>query len=175
MTAPAAGLVAVTATAAATRDLAAAVSGLCRAGDTVLLSGGLGAGKTTFAQGFARGLGVAGPVTSPTFTLVRQYPCRGPGGVRQLLHADVYRLDHLSEVVELALPELTEADGVALVEWGDAVAPALGPGALRVSLERQPGEGADEARRVVVVPGEPWADRAAALAAALAPFAAVPA
>jgi len=114
-----------------TRRLAAALAGESRPGDLVLLVGGLGAGKTVFAQGFASGLGVAGPVTSPTFTLVRQYPCTRPGPVRQLVHADLYRLDHLAEVADLALPELIEGQAVALVEWGDAGAPvALGDGEL---------------------------------------------
>jgi tRNA threonylcarbamoyl adenosine modification protein YeaZ/tRNA threonylcarbamoyl adenosine modification protein YjeE len=113
-------------TPADTQALAGAVAGVCRAGDVLLLVGGLGAGKTTFAQGFAAALGVEGPVTSPTFTLVRQYPCRGPGGIESLLHADVYRLDRLAEVADLALDELVEQAAVALVEWGEAAAPVLG-------------------------------------------------
>ena len=80
----------------ATRALAAVVAVRCVPGDVLLLSGDLGAGKTTFAQGFGRALGILEPVTSPTFTLVRQYGCRGPGGIRQLLHADVYRLEQLA-------------------------------------------------------------------------------
>lgn len=130
----------------ATRQLAARLASVARSGDVVLLAGGLGAGKTTFAQGFAAGLGVEGPVTSPTFTLVRQYRC--PLG--QLLHADVYRLDHLVEVEDLGLPELLEEGGVALVEWGDVAAPALGPVAMTVTLEPV----GDDVRRVRVT-GEP--------------------
>jgi tRNA threonylcarbamoyladenosine biosynthesis protein TsaE len=160
----------MTATAGETRDLAAALAPLCRPGDVLLLVGGLGAGKTTFAQGFARGLGVAGPVTSPTFTLVRQYPCHSPGGVRQLLHADVYRLESLAEVADLGLPELVEDGAVALVEWGDAAAPALGGEPLAVTLVPT---GRDEDRAVTVAAeGRHWDDRRAATAAALAPFAA---
>ncbi len=112
-----------------TRSLAAALAGVARQGDVVVLAGPLGAGKTTFAQGFARGLGVVGPVTSPTFTLVRQYPCR----LGELLHADVYRLEHLAEVEDLGLAELVER-GVALVEWGDVAQPALSPVAWTVTL-----------------------------------------
>ena len=112
-----------------TRSLAAALAGAARQGDVVVLAGPLGAGKTTFAQGFARGLGVEGPVTSPTFTLVRQYPCR----LGELLHADVYRLEHLAEVEDLGLAELVER-GVALVEWGDVAQPALSPVAWTVTL-----------------------------------------
>lgn len=118
-----------TCSAEGTRRIAAALAGVAERGDVVLLAGPLGAGKTTFAQGFARGLGVEGPVTSPTFTLVRQYPCR----LGQLLHADVYRLDHLAEVEDLGLGELVE-QGMALVEWGDVAEPALSPVAWTVTL-----------------------------------------
>jgi len=173
-------LEAQTASAGGTRAAAGALGALARPGDVVLLVGGLGAGKTTFAQGFARALGVQGPVTSPTFTLVRQYRCGGVDGVRQLVHADVYRLDSVHEVEDLALTELVEDAGVALVEWGDAAAPVLGPDPLRVVL-RRPGEpggpppgasdpaaGDDEARRVTFGGGgERWAGRRRALAEAL--------
>jgi tRNA threonylcarbamoyladenosine biosynthesis protein TsaE len=142
-------------TAGDTRAIGAALAGVCRPGDTLLLVGGLGAGKTTFAQGFAAGLGITGPVTSPTFTLVRQYPCRGPQGINELLHADVYRLDHLREVVELGIPELVERAAVALVEWGDAAAPALGDEPLRIELSRVEGED----RVVTVTGGRGWSDR----------------
>ena len=128
-----------TAAAADTRSAAAALATLARPGDIVLLVGGLGAGKTTFAQGFARALGVRGPVTSPTFTLVRQYRCAGVDGVDQLVHADVYRLDSLAEVEDLAIDELVDDAAVALIEWGDAAAPVLGADPLRVVLTR-PGE-----------------------------------
>lgn len=117
-----------------TRRLAAALATVARRGDVVVLAGTLGAGKTTFAQGFARGLGVDGPVTSPTFTLVRQYPC----ALGHLLHADVYRLDRLVEVSDLGLGELVD-EGVALVEWGDVAIPVLGPVAWTVTLEAEPG------------------------------------
>ena len=115
---------------AGTRRVGAALAGVARPGDLVLLAGPLGAGKTVFAQGFAGALGVDGPVTSPTFTLVRQYECPPGGPVHQLLHADLYRLDHLVEVADLALPELLEEDAVALVEWGDVGAPVLGDSAI---------------------------------------------
>jgi len=156
----------------ATRALAAALARESRPGDLVLLVGGLGAGKTVFAQGFAAALGVDGPVTSPTFTLVRQYRCAGGGPVRQLVHADLYRLDHLAEVADLALGELLEDDAVALVEWGDAGAPVLGDSALEITLARAESE---EARTVQLAGRGPrFADRRAALAAAVAPFAAEP-
>jgi tRNA threonylcarbamoyladenosine biosynthesis protein TsaE len=156
--------VGTTAGAKETRALAADLAVLARPGDVVLLGGSLGAGKTTFAQGFARGLGVEGPVTSPTFTLVRQYPCRG--AVSQLVHADVYRLDSLGEVTDLALPELVEDGAVALVEWGDAASPVLGDDTLTVTLE--PGGGPDDRTLRVVGRGARWAGRREAVAAVLA-------
>jgi tRNA threonylcarbamoyladenosine biosynthesis protein TsaE len=155
-----------------TRALAASVARCCRAGDLVLLVGGLGAGKTVFAQGFAAAIGVAGPVTSPTFTLVRQYPCEGPGGIRQLVHADLYRLDHLTEVSDLALAELVEDRAVGLVEWGERGAPVLGDSVLVVALS-WPGETDDaaETREVSVTGrGPAWSARNEEIAAALQPF-----
>ncbi len=153
-----------------TQAVAAALAGAVRAGDVVLLIGDLGAGKTTFAQGFAAGLGAEGPVTSPTFTLVRHYPCRAPAGtptpVRTLLHADVYRLDHLHEVVDLGLGELVEDQAVALVEWGDVAAVVLGRGALHVRLQ-QVVDGGDE-ERAIEVAGPGLAGRRPAVVAALA-------
>ena len=158
MSAPAT-VAARTAGADATRALAGALAGCCRPGDVVLLAGDLGAGKTTFAQGFARGLGVEGPVTSPTFTLLRQYPC----ALGQLLHADVYRLDHLVEVADLGLGELVE-DGIALVEWGDVAVPALGPVTWTVSITPVDEE---EDEREVAVRAEGDDDRRGAVAAVL--------
>ncbi len=141
--------------------LAAALAPLAHPGDVILLVGGLGAGKTTFAQGFARGLGITVPVTSPTFTLVRQYACTGP--VRQLLHADVYRLETLAEIADLGLGELVDDGGVALVEWGDAAEPVLGAGALTVSLTPAPPPD-DDVRLVTVTHGTtPWSDRRGAI------------
>ena len=159
-----------TGSAGATRELAAAVADRCLPGDVLLLSGDLGAGKTTFAQGFASALGIGEPVTSPTFTLVRQYEVAdGPGGIRVLLHADVYRLEHLAEVADLGLGQLVEDGGVALVEWGEAAAPVLGDGALAVGLVADPD---DEERRSVTVEadGPAWTGRWVALAAALSPW-----
>jgi tRNA threonylcarbamoyladenosine biosynthesis protein TsaE len=124
----------------ATREVAARLARVARRGDVIVLQGLLGAGKTMFAQGFARGLGVEGPVTSPTFTLVRQYPC----ALGQLVHADVYRLDHLAEVADLGLSEMVE-DGVALVEWGDVARPALGRVTWTVAIRRPGGDGAGDA------------------------------
>ena len=106
-----------------TDAIAAEVAGLARPGDIIVLSGEMGAGKTAFAQGFGRALGVRGPITSPTFTLVRSHPVEhGPyAGKLTFHHADLYRLERTSEVADLALRELAEPDGIVLVEWGEVV------------------------------------------------------
>jgi tRNA threonylcarbamoyladenosine biosynthesis protein TsaE len=163
-------LVLVTSAADATRGLAAVVAARCVPGDVLLLSGDLGAGKTTFAQGFGRAIGIDEPVTSPTFTLVRQYEVAdGPGGIRVLLHADVYRLEHLAEVADLGLGQLVEDAGVALVEWGEAAEPVLGDGAMRIRLQADPDD--DDRRTVTVSADDPaWTARWPDLVASLAPW-----
>jgi tRNA threonylcarbamoyladenosine biosynthesis protein TsaE len=153
-----------------TRALAAALAPLCRAGDVVLLVGDLGAGKTVFAQGFAAALGVEGPVTSPTFALVRHYRCGPDRPVRTLIHADVYRTGSVAEVADLAVAELVEEDAIALVEWGDMAAPALGGSALEVTLVVPEGTDSD-ARRVAVVGHGRWSERAGEVASVLDPVA----
>ena len=153
----------------ATRALAAALAPLCRAGDVVLLVGDLGAGKTVFAQGFAAALGVAGPVTSPTFALVRQYRCGPDSPVSTLIHADVYRTGSVAEVADLALAELVEEDAVAVVEWGELAAPALGDSALEVTLVVPDAVATPEARAVTVTGRGAWSGRADEVAAVLAP------
>jgi tRNA threonylcarbamoyladenosine biosynthesis protein TsaE len=144
------------------------VAALCRSGDVVLLVGDLGAGKTVFAQGFAAALGVAGPVTSPTFALVRQYRCGQESPVAVLIHADVYRTGSLDEVADLALAELVEENAVALVEWGELAAPALGDSALEITLVAPDPLGAPERRLLTLVGRGRWADRSEAVAALVA-------
>ncbi len=146
-----------------TRDLASRLAPLCQSGDVVLLIGELGAGKTAFAQGFAAGLGVEGPVTSPTFALVRQYHCAVTAPVATFIHADVYRTESLPEVIDLALAELVEDDAVAVVEWGNLAAPALGDDALEITLSAltaDAGPGDAEQRTISVSGRGSWADRA---------------
>ncbi len=150
----------------ATRDLAARLAPMCRAGDIVLLIGDLGAGKTAFAQGFASGLGVAGPVTSPTFALVRQYTCGDDSPVRTLIHADIYRTESLGEVEDLALAELVEDDAVAVVEWGNLAAPALGQSALDVTLVADDGDPEGTTRAITVAGRGSWRGRIGEIAAA---------
>jgi len=86
-----------------------------RAGDVVLLTGELGAGKTTFVRGVAQGTGSKAPVASPTFQLVRVYP-----GRVQLAHVDLYRVENSAELRDLGLEELAE-QGAVVVEWGDRI------------------------------------------------------
>lgn len=124
-----------TATPEDTRKVAEAVAELLVPGDVVSLTGDLGAGKTTFVQGAARGLGVTEPVTSPTFVLVREY--RGDVPV---YHVDVYRLDRLQEVIDLGFDDLLDPRSVIFVEWGDAIEPLLPDEHLRVELRAAEGE-----------------------------------
>ncbi len=107
-----------------THTIASVIAALSRAGDIIVLAGEIGAGKTAFAQGFGRALGITDAITSPTFTLVRSYPC--PDGRRTLHHADLYRLERTGDVEELALYELAEFGGIVLIEWGDIAASVLG-------------------------------------------------
>jgi tRNA threonylcarbamoyladenosine biosynthesis protein TsaE len=145
-----------------TRSIAAVVAAHARPGDVIVLSGEMGAGKTVFAQGFGSALGVAEPITSPTYTLVHSYRAAR----FDLHHADVYRLSTHGEVADLAFSELVEQDGVLLVEWGDVVAGTLGDH-LSVRLEHVDDD--EDARRVsVVCVGRAWATRWDRLARALA-------
>ena len=118
-----------TATADDTRAAGRALAPLIRPGDALALTGELGAGKTTFVQGLAAGLGFAGHVVSPTFTLVREYE-----GRMRIHHVDVYRLERVQDVLDLGLDDATAEGGVLLVEWGDAVEGLLSPDHLVVTL-----------------------------------------
>lgn len=147
-----------------TRAVAAAVAGVSRPGDLLLLSGDLGAGKTTFVQGFAAALGVTEPVTSPTFTLLHCYE-----GRMRILHADVYRMAVLQEVLDLGLHESLDDGDIALVEWGDAASAALPADRLDVALTF--GDGDDDRVFELRAIGPSWADRTDTLGAALERFA----
>jgi len=131
-----------------TKEAGEAFAHVLRPGDVVLLSGQLGAGKTTFTQGVARGLGVLERVTSPTFTMVRQHECVNGRGISTLHHADVYRVGTLDEVVDLALGELVEESAVALVEWGEIASSAFGIEVMNVDFTIDHDEG-----RALVVTG----------------------
>ena len=122
------------ATAEDTRDVGAALAGVLRSHDVVVLTGELGAGKTTFVQGIARGLGATEHVASPTFTLVREYV----SGRVPVAHVDLYRLEREQDVIDLALDELEDGERVLLVEWGDPVAELLADERLRVEFAGRP-------------------------------------
>lgn len=99
-------------------------------GDVVACIGPLGAGKTCFLQGLARGLGVTADVTSPTFVLVNQYRGRLP-----VYHVDAYRTGSLAELVDLGLEEMLHGEGVTIVEWADKLLPLLPPRTIMVTIE----------------------------------------
>jgi tRNA threonylcarbamoyladenosine biosynthesis protein TsaE len=118
-----------------TREVGAALAELLVPGDVVSLTGDLGAGKTTFVQGAARGLGVEDRVASPTFVLVREYR-----GDLPVYHLDVYRLDRLQEVIDLGFEDLLDPSGVMFIEWGDAIDALLPDEHLRVELRMGEGD-----------------------------------
>ena len=124
------------ATDVAMRDLGRQLAGLLRAGDLVILTGPLGAGKTTLVQGIGAGLGVRGPVTSPTFVIARVHPVVSGSGPA-LVHADAYRLGSISEVDDLDL-DTDAAAAVTVVEWGAGLAEGLAPDRLEISIEPDP-------------------------------------
>ena len=95
-------------------------------GDVLALAGDLGAGKTQFTKGLAAGLGVHEEVTSPTFTLIHEYP----GGRLPLFHIDLYRLEQEDEVLGIGIDEYLDSDGVTVIEWADKFA-ALMPKGVR--------------------------------------------
>src|SRR6266571_317519 len=118
------------------RDLGRRLATLLRAGDLVILSGPLGAGKTTLVQGIGAGLGVRGPVTSPTFVIARVHPVVAGSGPA-LVHADAYRLGSISEVDDLDL-DTDAASAVTVVEWGSGLAESLAEDRLEISIEPDP-------------------------------------
>jgi tRNA threonylcarbamoyladenosine biosynthesis protein TsaE len=118
------------ATPEAMRARAAALGRVCAPGDVIGLSGDLGAGKTTFVQGLAAGLG-AGEATSPTFTLIHVHA----GGRLTLYHADLYRLDRIEELEDVGLDDIYRQDGVAAVEWIDKIPGAAPADWLEIRLD----------------------------------------
>lgn len=138
-----------------TRALGERLAGVLRAGDLVVLTGGLGAGKTTLTQGIGAGLGVRGQVASPTFIIARVHPPTGAGPA--LVHVDAYRLTSLAEVDALDLDASLD-ESVTVVEWGSGLVEDLAEDRLEVEVVRPRGDGADVPRRAVVRPvGPRWA------------------
>lgn len=121
-----------------------------RPGDVIVLTGSLGAGKTRFAGGLAAGLGVEEQVVSPSFILMREYR----SGFLPFVHVDVYRLGSINEFEDLDVYERA-ADGVLVIEWGDAVGSALPPDVLTVLFEVSD----DGARTLTFAPSGDWGER----------------
>lgn len=122
----------------------------------VLLDGPLGAGKTTMVREMAAALGVAGPVTSPTYTLVHEYTGTDEVAVA---HLDLYRLEAEAEVEDLGLGDLIDTDAIVLVEWGSAAAPVFGPDRLEIELTYGPAD-SESVRYLVFRPvGPGWRAR----------------
>lgn len=147
-------------TSAAMRALGVRLAALLRAGDLVVLSGPLGAGKTTLVQGIGDGLGVRGPVTSPTFVIARLHPSLRGGPA--LVHADAYRLGSRLEVDDLDLDADLDSS-VTVVEWGEGLVEQLAPSYLEIAISRPGADGSsagqagsgtaadtDEARSVII-------------------------
>ena len=130
---------------ARTVEIGRALARLLQPGDVIALRGGLGAGKTAFTRGLARGLGVEGPVTSPTYTIVNEYP----EGRLPLFHFDMYRLTDAEELFDLGWEDYLRRRGVCAVEWSENVWEAL-EDPIVVELRRDP---ADENLRHITIRG----------------------
>ena len=134
------------------RELGGRVGRTLVAGDLVLLTGALGAGKTTFTQGLGEGLGVRGGVTSPTFVIARVHPSLGRGP--DLVHVDAYRLGGTAELDDLDLDTSLDS-AVTVVEWGEGLAEGLADSRLEVTIERAagvdaPADGGADPRKVTL-------------------------
>jgi tRNA threonylcarbamoyladenosine biosynthesis protein TsaE len=136
-----------------TQALAGALAPLVRAGDLLLLSGDLGAGKTAFTQGLGRGLGITDPITSPTFTLANEYD----GARLRVHHLDVYRMESMAEVFDVDLPDLLDDDAVVVIEWGEAIVASVPADYLAVELLL--GDGDDDRILHLRAVGPSWARR----------------
>lgn len=117
-----------------TEALGAALASSLRPGQVVAFRGPLGAGKTAFTRGLARGLGVTGPVTSPTYTIVNEYT----GGRMPLFHFDMYRLSSEEDLFDIGWEDYLDRGGLCVVEWSERVFGALGS-PVTVTIEKIPG------------------------------------
>ena len=125
-----------------TFELGRKLGAQARPGQVYCLDGDLGVGKTVFTQGFAQGLGIAGPVNSPTFTIVQQYE----DGRLPLYHFDVYRIGDISEMDEIGYEDCFYGDGVSLIEWSSLIEEILPETAVLVTIEKDLEQGFDYRR-----------------------------
>lgn len=116
-----------------------------KAGDVYCLNGDLGVGKTVFTQGFASGLGIEGPVNSPTFTILQEYE----DGRLPLYHFDVYRIGDVEEMDEIGYEDCFYGDGVCLIEWSNLIEEILPEKVTSIVIEKDLDKGFDY-RRIVV-------------------------
>ena len=129
-----------------TEHLAEKLASRLKPGDVIAFLGGLGAGKTAFTRGLARGLGVCEPVTSPTYTIVNEYT----SGKIPLFHFDMYRLTSSEELFEIGWEDYLARGGVCAVEWSETVADAL---ENPICVQIEPVQGEEEARRITITGG----------------------
>lgn len=120
------------------------------AGDVYCLHGDLGVGKTVFSQGFARGLGITEPVSSPTFTIVQEYD----GGRLPFYHMDVYRISDVEEMYEVGFEDMLAGGGVCLIEWADLISELLPDKYYAVTIKKDLTRGFDYRRIEVLTKGE---------------------
>ncbi|MCL2350461.1 MAG: tRNA (adenosine(37)-N6)-threonylcarbamoyltransferase complex ATPase subunit type 1 TsaE [Defluviitaleaceae bacterium] len=133
-----------------TEDFAAKLARDAKPGSVYALMGDLGAGKTAFGRGFARGLGVTARVSSPTFAIVNEYD----GSFLPFYHFDVYRIERPEDMEDTGYEEYFYGCGVVLVEWADLIEELLPAGAVRISLERDDAHGEDYRRIRLAMPVE---------------------
>jgi tRNA threonylcarbamoyl adenosine modification protein YjeE len=143
----------------ATQRLGEQLAGLARAGDVILLSGGLGAGKTTLARAFITSIAGVDDVPSPTYTLVQSYVSREGFDV---VHADLYRVEDPSELIELGLEDAVET-GALLIEWPDRLDTPLSDDRLEITLDFPGGDGQDGVRIARLTAHGSWGERLAGI------------
>ena len=131
-----------------TLEFAGNLAAELRAGDIITLDGDLGAGKTVFSKGIAKGLGVSEEVTSPTFIIMQSYS----GGRLPLYHFDVYRLEDSDELLETGAEDYLFGDGVSVIEWAELIEDILPENVIKVSIEKDPAIGEDHRTIKVEIP-----------------------
>lgn len=139
-----------TASAYETEELGARLGRQLRPGAVIAFYGDLGAGKTAFTRGLARGLGIVDPITSPTYTIVNEYSGKIP-----LFHFDMYRLTSSEDLFDIGWEDYLTRGGVIAVEWSERVEDAL-EDALKIDIRRDPER--DNGRRIIIEGGEKYAD-----------------